>query len=302
MPEPTTTPTDTPPLSALAPTDSLPSQPSPTNGTDAPPALSTLIAPEYAERLAKFGQTNDLAKAYVDLETKFSSQNRIEIPTQDSTDEDRAAFWNKLGRPEAADAYTIPPIPDDFAVKERPEEQLQGFLKMAHEEGFSDKQAARAVEWWTGTTNQMHLDTLEGMRTAAIETEALLKKEWADAYDQRVGMAKDAITTFDLRTETIPEGEFRQALIESGMTNDPRVIRYLAAVGRNLAEDVFHRGGTGPITIENSPKEAQDKLAALRKDPEWRDAFANKLHPKHEEVLAQHKTLHAEAYPETEPE
>ena len=299
MPDPTTTPTEIVP-EASVPTASPPSPSSATNGT--PPALSTLIAPEYAERLAKFGGTNDLAKAYVDLEAKFGSQNRIELPTQDSTDEDRAAFWNKLGRPETADAYTDPPIPEDFAVKERPEEQLQDFHKLAHEQGLSDRQAAGLVEWWTKTTNQMHLDTLEGMRTASIETEALLKKEWADAYEQRVRMAKDSIATFDTCTKVSPDGEYRQALIEAGLTNDPRVIRYHAASGRSLAEDVFHRGGTGPIAIENSPADAQAQLAAHRKDPEWRDAFADKRHPQHAEVLAQHKTLHAEAYPETEPE
>lgn len=288
---PTQTP-DSPPSPVSTP------EPAATAAPGAPQALSALLSEEYAGLADKYADANEMAKALTHSQQKLSSQNRVELPTQDSTPEDRAAFFNRLGRPDTPDGYEVPPIPEDFMVRERPEAQLQDFLTVAHEEGLSAKQVARLAEWHAATTNTMHIASMEAMRAAGIDAEATLKKEWGDSYDQKIAFAKDAIRTFDNCTDDCPEGEYRQFLIESGGTNDPRVIRYHAAAGLPLAEDVFHRGGTGPITVENSPAEALEKLATIRKDPAWLKAFNDQRDPKHAEVVAQRDALMAEAYPE----
>ncbi len=251
------TPPATPsPPSQISTTTPTPSPSPPSDATPTAPAATTLASQVHEDLRAgvsKYTDVNGLAQGYVDLAAKLGSPNRIEMPSDESPQETWDAFYERQGRPAAADGYTTPPIPEGYAFTERPQADLESFQKMAHEIGLSDRQQMRAVEWWTETNNNYVTSATEGVQNAIIDAEATLKKEWGEAFEQNVTQAEDAITTFDDKTTAAPEGEFMQALTEAGLQNDPRIIRTLHRVGRNLAEDIYHRGGHGPQTFIPSP-------------------------------------------------
>lgn len=289
-PSPTSTPTSTP--SPSTPTEPAPAPAAP------PEAFSAQIDEAHRAGVAKFTDANALAQGYLELESKLGSPDRVEMPSDESPKETWDAFYERQGRPAAADGYTVPPIPDGYAFTERPQADLEAFQAVAHEMGLSDRQFMRAVEWWTETNNNYVTSATEGVQNAIIDAEATLKKEWGEAFEQNVTQAEDALTTFDVKSETSPEGEFRKLLADTGLQNDPRMIRFLQHVGRNLAEDIYHRGGHGPQTFIPSPAEAASKIAELSSDEAFSKALFDSHDPGNAAAKKRWRELHATAYPE----
>lgn len=107
--------------------------------------------------------------------------NAIRVPGEKATDEERAAFLNKLGRPEKPDGY-------EFKVPEKlPEnlpydaERAKGFKQLAHDLGLTAAQAGRVHDWaaenavndFSNATAQMQQQTEERARG---ETDKLVKR------------------------------------------------------------------------------------------------------------------------------
>lgn len=107
-----------------------------------------------------------LQKAGVDadpkaLATKAFNQEKllgssIRLPGKDATPEERDAFLNKLGRPEAADKYELK------APANMPEglpydgEVATGFRAAAHAAGLSQAQAAALHDWYVGMASEAY--------------------------------------------------------------------------------------------------------------------------------------------------
>lgn len=121
----------------------------------------------------------------------------LAMPGKDATPEQWGEFYNKLGRPEAADGYELPvPEGDDGA-----------FAKEAgawmHEAGLSKDQAGKLAGKW----NEMVAKQQAG-QTAAAEAQAkathekntaeatALKSEWGQQYDANMHHAKQFVTQF----------------------------------------------------------------------------------------------------------
>src|ERR1035441_2671844 len=97
MPEPTQSPIQT----------STP--PSPTTSTNGTPWIASVagVRDEYKglPSLKSYKDINGLLSSHIALEKKMGSA--VNVPGPEATDEDRAAFYSKLGRPEPAEKYTF---------------------------------------------------------------------------------------------------------------------------------------------------------------------------------------------------
>ena len=136
-------------------------------------------------------------------------------------------------------------------------EQMTGFKDLARTNDFTQEGAQKAVD--------MHL----GLTTA-------LQKQGAEAWEKQVG---DWLTTSKTDTEFGGQGykdsigvalkaidkfgtaEFKQALNEYGIGNHPEFIRFAYRVGKAIADDTIHSGGSAG----GGQAPANDMEAAARK-------------------------------------
>lgn len=121
----------------------------------------------------------------------------LAMPGKDATPEQWGEFYNKLGRPEAADGYELPvPEGDDGAFAK----EVGAWM---HEAGLSKDQAGKLAGKWNEMVAKQQAD-----QTAAAEAQAkathekntaeatALKSEWGQQYDANMHHAKQFVTQF----------------------------------------------------------------------------------------------------------
>ena len=55
--------------------------------------------------LGKFDNVDSLARSYQELQSRMG--NSVRIPNNESSSEETAAFYQKMGMPESPDGYTV---------------------------------------------------------------------------------------------------------------------------------------------------------------------------------------------------
>lgn len=125
-----------------------------------------------------FKGPQDLAKTAYEQQKLLG--NSIRIPGENATDEERAAYLDKLGRPKEAKDYTFAPpkeLPDGLPYDG---ERADAFKTKAHELGLTKAQAANLHDWFVGATVDDYTaagsqQTEKQMQVAKTETEKLVK-------------------------------------------------------------------------------------------------------------------------------
>lgn len=240
-----------------------------------------------SKSLARFQGPEVLAKAYLESEKAIST--RVALPTDKSTPEERSAFFNKLGRPETSDKYTIPKLdlPEGLPVSK--DYQTKALSKM-HELGLSDSQASALYGMHMEQAKTEFLAHKDTIAKTAASTEAELKKEWGGAYDSNMVLAFNTAKQFGGQ-------EMIDWLNQTGAGVDPRVNRMFAKIGKALGEPASRTGG-GDNSFEKPTQEvALEKVKAMMSDPATRAILGNMRDPKHAETKKVYAALMPIAYP-----
>jgi len=260
------------------------------NGTDAETAVAdwhSALPDEVRNHpsVGKFKTPADVVKSYIELE-KFVGKDKIPLPGKDAKPEDWDVVWSRLGRPESPDKYQLPKLeglPANFP--QIPPEKMSEFLGIAHKAGLLPNQVSEVYSWFMkDTVNAMgHAEAAraEGM----VKAEAALRKEWGKAYDQNVGTARKVLQTYG-------SDEIFQ-LMDSGLGNDPRVIKLFAEIGKRMSEDKLI-GDHAQLT--KSPDEANREIAKIMAN--GKHPYFDLMHPEHDFAVAQVKELFEQAHPE----
>jgi hypothetical protein len=245
-----------------------------------------------------------MAKAYVD--TKAFVGSSIRIPGQDAGEEDKKAFREKL-KTAAPELVEVPADPAKFAEVEgqlfeklgRPKkvEEYPGLKESKIEvpaEVRLDETELRKTAHGLGMTKKQYLVFAKNVvdertKEAGLASEArgALKKELGDAFDERLsaaalaakkhGMGEAFVTA--LRTGNIPPEQARGW------------IAVAKATGTEGSD--FGRGGGESGKGKMTPREAQDALAELRKNP----ALFERNHPEQKRLTQKLVELTEIAYP-----
>jgi len=176
-----------------------------------------------------------LAKGYVEANGKLS--DAITLPGDAATDEERAAFFTKLGRPEAADKYTLEK-PVIEGVKEWTpdmEKDLVSIRDLAFKLGLSGKQAQGMLDWY----GQEITAQGKAAESQADKLLAPLKEEWGDKYDERLAEANKVVTV-------IGGKEWQQLRAASGIGMYRVVIKSFLKLAPLVAEGRQPEGERGP--------------------------------------------------------
>jgi len=190
---------------------------------------------QKSESLTKFKNISELGKAYGELEGRLGKS--ITIPGEDSTDEERANFFAKLGRPENADGYELQfgeNIPE--YMKKAFQADEKEFRELMFKSGFSGDQA-KAMHGY------IQDKLLDGQKLEAMfrqkqynDGTTALKESWGADFGKNLNISQMALQRF-------ADIESIQFLKESGLGNHPGVIKMMYKIGQAISEDTFVDGG-----------------------------------------------------------
>jgi hypothetical protein len=203
------------------------------------------------EAFTGFEKIGDFANDYLSMKGSVSElngklDNAIPKLNENSTAEDRAAYLKAIGRPDDINGYNIQKpedLPDSLPFNE---EVVNQFKTTAHELGLSPEQAEGLYKWYMDGTIGAHNADIESRSNAKLEVENKIKSEWGTNYDKNIGITLRAVQKFG-------GDEFKKYLDDTGMGNDPMLIKTFYEIGKVMSEDTLVLGDKGATDLKRGP-------------------------------------------------
>jgi hypothetical protein len=190
------------------------------------------------EKLTKHKTLGELGTAFLDLDGKYNPES-ILIPGEDATDEERATFFNKLGRPTKPEEYEFaetqwPDGIEDF-VKTAATEDIEAFRPIMHELGITKKQAQTLIDKYIS----FGIDRWQKSNEAVALNQEKVKKDlinlWGNDYDANIELATRG---FEKAGELAGiKDEFGKFMLNSRLGDDPMFIKIFHAIGKAISDD-----------------------------------------------------------------
>ncbi|WP_419786031.1 hypothetical protein [Pseudodesulfovibrio sp.] len=182
----------------------------------------------------------------------------VRLPGEDAAPEDRAAFYGALGRPEAADGYTLPEmeLPEGFELHEA---LISGFRNRAFELGLTPAQVSGLYEWFL----PLVLDTQHELEAGDRK---LRESELETLRSVHRGDTPSLLDSALRAAEAIGGQELVEALNETGAGNRATVISAFARVAPLVLE-----GGLRGSARGWGEELSKDKLLEMMRDPRYSD-------------------------------
>lgn len=179
---------------------------------------------DVMKQLSKFGKIGELAKSYSELEGKIGRS--LVKPADDASDEEKNAFYKKLGRPDSADGYSIN------------DKESKAFRDLAWKNNLTDAQVKGIYASLKEVNDQLVNQQKQALQAKVNETEAKLKAEYGNAYADKLKMLQRGIQTYG-------GAELGNKLKASGLLFDADVVKMFVLLGEQSAEAGSTTKGTG---------------------------------------------------------
>ena len=237
--------------------------------------------------LQKFKDVGGLSSSYLSMQEMLGS--RVKVPTDESSDEERGEFYNKLGRPETPDKYELQ-IDERFSNNPQDLQKIQEFKEKAFDQGFSNTQAQKAVDFYTDMINGAMIDQDAVMGQARITAETALKKEWGPMqYDKNLALSRRAFNRF-------ADDDLKKFVNENGFSNNIGMIKFLHKIGTAFNEPEMVGMGKDSGSIDSDS--ARIEIDAMMKDSKhkYHEALFDPKDVKHDEAIAYRDNLYDVVY------
>jgi len=227
--------------------------------------------------IEKFTEIDALAKSYINA-TKMIGQDKLVIPTNNSTEDQWNEVYSKLGRPESADKYSLDAKSE---IVEMDEGAIKSFAEQSHKLGLNNKQAQGILEFYKnnmeGTAQQSRIDT----ETAQTQSEQQLRQEWGRDFEGKVKQA-GALAKANINPEVLD----MQLQDGTRIGDHPEIIKGFAKIAGMMSEDKIL---SSESENTNTSKDIESEISAISNDkngPYW-----NKNHPDHDKTVQKVYTL-----------
>lgn len=213
----------------------------------------------------------------------------IRIPSDDASQEDRQAFYqkltekapgvmikpsdenmdqfyNSLGRPATPNEYNYEPPEGQDAP-----EDLSGFAEVAHKHGLTQEQFRGIIGEVVGSQHQANEIAASQQR----EEMKSLSKEWGLAFDGNITAVKNF-----LRLSDAPEG-IVDLITEEAMS--PAEIKWLHSIATSTASPTELVQQQTTQEAELTPYEAKNRIAEMMNNPEH--PYWNATDPRHKDAI-----------------
>ena len=227
--------------------------------------------------IEKFTEIDALAKSYINA-TKMIGQDKVVIPTNNSTEEAWNEVYDKLGRPESAEKYSLNVKSE--AVK-FDEAAIKSFAEQSHKLGLNNKQAQGILEFYKnnmeGTAQQAKIDT----ETAQAQAEQQLRQEWGRDYDSKVNQAR-ALFKANINPNLL-ETQLKDGSL---LGDNTEIIKGFAKIASMMQEDKIVATESENV---NTTKDLESEISAIMNDKSH--PYHVKGHPDHDKSVQQMLTL-----------
>jgi hypothetical protein len=256
--------------------------PSIVKGSDTPIARSSWkdsISEEFRKdpNIEKFTEIDALAKSYINA-TRMIGQDKIPVPTNNSTEDQWNEVYNKLGRPSSPDKYALD-IKSEIINLDK--NAIKSFAEQSHKLGLNNKQAKGILEFYKnnmeGTAQQSRIDT----ETAQVQSEQQLRAEWGRDFEAKVRQA-GAVAKANINPEIL------DMTLSNGVRlgDHPEIIKGFSKIASMMSEDKILSTESENTNTTNDIESEIASLSNDRNSPYW-----NKNHPDHDKVVQQVYTL-----------
>lgn len=203
-----------------------------------------------------------LAESYRNLEKlRGVPENELLRMPKEGDTEAWNAFYNRLGRPENPDGYSLPiPDGDDGAFAKQAAQWM-------HEAGLTPAQAqalaSKNNEWLSAQVKAF--EDQQAIESDRQMTE--LKSEWGQAFEQNTEIARRAAKQFGLEEADL------NALEDALGTK--KLLTLFNNIGQGLGEHKAQGFGNGDQSFKLSPAAANERIKQLMGDKEWSSKYLN---------------------------
>ena len=227
--------------------------------------------------IEKFTEIDALAKSYINA-TQMIGQDKVAVPNKNSTEDQWNEVYDKLGRPESADKYSLNVKSDVVPIDEG---SIKQFADNAHKLGLNQKQAEGILDFYKTNMEGMAQQSKVDTETAQAQSAQELRQEWGREFDTNVKKA-GALAKANMNPEIL------DMELKNGMRvgDHPEIIKGFAKIAGMMSEDNM-------VTTESeqvsSNKDIESEISSImnnREGPYW-----NKQHPDHDKTVQQVYTL-----------
>lgn len=207
--------------------------------------------------------------------------DKVVLPGKYATDEDYNEFYSKTGRPDTPDGY-------ELEMGENPNEEMGNwFRETAHQFGLNGKQAQGLLTAYNALEQNQAQAQTENYQELQQAVSKELKKEYGDAFDDRLALGNGLVNEFgggkELSELQLADG--------TRLGDSPAFIRFAVKAGEyireKVSEDAFE--GIEKTGVGMSPSEAQSQLVSLEapNSPLW-----DNKHPQHDWAVKERNRLY----------
>ena len=227
--------------------------------------------------IQKFTEIDALAKSYINA-TRMIGQDKVVIPTNNSTEDQWNEVYDKLGRPESAEKYSLDAKSKVVSLDENAVKQ---FAETSHKLGLNNKQAQGLLEFYKqnmeGTAQQAKIDT----ETAQAQAEQELRSEWGREFDTKVKQA-GSLAKANIKPEVL------DMTLSNGtrLGDHPEIIKGFAKIAGMMSEDKIVSTESESVQSNQSIQDEIDSIINDKASPYW-----HKGHPNHDKQVQQVYTL-----------
>ena len=227
--------------------------------------------------IEKFTEIDALAKSYINA-TQMIGKDKVAVPNKNSTEDQWNEVYDKLGRPESADKYSlnakseVVPI-DDNAIKQ--------FAENAHQLGLNNKQAQGILEFYKNNMEGMAQQAKVDTETAQVQSEQQLRQEWGREFESNVKKA-GALAKANMNPEIL------DMQLKDGMRlgDHPEIIKGFAKIAGMMSEDKIVSTESENVSSNTDVETEISDIMNNKDGPYW-----NKSHPDHDKMVQQVYTL-----------
>jgi hypothetical protein len=227
--------------------------------------------------IEKFTEIDALAKSYINA-TQMIGKDKVAVPNKNSTEDQWNEVYDKLGRPESADKYSlnakseVVPI-DETAIKQ--------FAENAHQLGLNNKQAQGILEFYKNNMEGMAQQAKVDTETAQVQSEQQLRQEWGREFESNVKKA-GALAKANMNPEIL------DMQLKDGMRlgDHPEIIKGFAKIAGMMSEDKIVSTESENVSSNTDVETEISDIMNNKDGPYW-----NKAHPDHDKVVQQVYTL-----------
>ena len=227
--------------------------------------------------IEKFTEIDALAKSYINA-TQMIGKDKVAVPNKNSTEDQWNEVYDKLGRPESADKYTLNAKSEVVPIDEN---AIKQFAENAHQLGLNNKQAQGILEFYKNNMEGMAQQAKVDTETAQAQSTQQLRQEWGREFDTNIKKA-GALAKANMNPEIL------DMQLKDGMRlgDHPEIIKGFAKIAGMMSEDKIVSTESENVSSNTDVETEISDIMNNKDGPYW-----NKSHPDHDKMVQQVYTL-----------